>query len=257
VLLLHRFRYLIQMFELCSVCLCVADAEVSCVFMESCILPCNFQGDSDGDAFIKWTLMKDIQTSIHSYFSNQDQLTQQDAHFRGRTSLFKEQISLGNASLQLKWVVFQDEGRYKCSSRGNNDSPETFHCQDVTRLVKDTEVSCIFTERCVLPCSYRGTDVVIHWYQVSAGDLRVHSFYYNKDQLADQNQHFRGRTSLFKDQISTGNASLQLTGVEVQDEGRYKCYTSTYSGAYESFINLKIHVQGNRDSFSDLKVNGM
>uniref|UniRef100_A0A3Q0RJ10 Ig-like domain-containing protein n=1 Tax=Amphilophus citrinellus TaxID=61819 RepID=A0A3Q0RJ10_AMPCI len=104
---------------------------------------------------------------------------------------------------------------------------------------RNTEVSCIFTERCVLPCSYRGTDVVIHWYQVSAGDLRVHSFYYNKDQLADQNQHFRGRTSLFKDQISTGNASLQLTGVEVQDEGRYKCYT----------------IQGNRDSFSDLKVN--
>lgn len=98
------------------------DAEVSCVFMESCILPCRFQGDSDGDAFIEWTLMKEIQTSIHSYFSNQDQLTQQDEHFRGRTSLFKEQISKGNASLRLKWVVLQDEGRYKCSSRGNNDS---------------------------------------------------------------------------------------------------------------------------------------
>uniref|UniRef100_A0A3Q4GSD6 Ig-like domain-containing protein n=1 Tax=Neolamprologus brichardi TaxID=32507 RepID=A0A3Q4GSD6_NEOBR len=103
-----------------------------------------------------------------------------------------------------------------------------------------TEVSCIFMERCMLPCSYGGRDVVIHWHQVSAGDITVHSFYHNKDQLERQNQRFRGRTSLFNDQISTGNASLQLTKVEVQDEGRYKCYTSTDRGNQESFINLKI-----------------
>uniref|UniRef100_A0A3P9CWG7 Ig-like domain-containing protein n=1 Tax=Maylandia zebra TaxID=106582 RepID=A0A3P9CWG7_9CICH len=94
-------------------------------------------------------------------------------------------------------------------------------------------------ERCMLPCSYGGRDVVIHWHQVSAGDITVHSFYHNKDQLEHQNQRFRGRTSLFNDQISTGNASLQLTKVEVRDEGKYKCYTSTINGNMESFINLK------------------
>lgn len=92
----------------------------------------------------------------------------------------------------------------------------------------------------MLPCSYGGRDVVIHWHQVSAGDITVHSFYHNKDQLEHQNQRFRGRTSLFNDQISTGNASLQLTKVEVRDEGKYKCYTSTIDGNKESFINLKI-----------------
>uniref|UniRef100_A0A3B4FL63 Ig-like domain-containing protein n=1 Tax=Pundamilia nyererei TaxID=303518 RepID=A0A3B4FL63_9CICH len=107
--------------------------------------------------------------------------------------------------------------------------------------VSYTEVSCVFIERCMLPCSYGGSDVVIHWHQVSAGDITVHSFYHNKDQLERQNQRFRGRTSLFKDQISAGNASLQLTKVEVQDEGRYKCYTSTDRGNQESFINLKIN----------------
>uniref|UniRef100_A0A3Q2X507 Ig-like domain-containing protein n=1 Tax=Haplochromis burtoni TaxID=8153 RepID=A0A3Q2X507_HAPBU len=107
-------------------------------------------------------------------------------------------------------------------------------------VVADTEVSCIFMERCMLPCSYGGSDVVIHWIQVSAGDLIVHSFYHNKDQLEHQNQRFRGRTSLSSDQISTGNASLQLTKVEVRDEGKYRCYTSTIDGNKESFINLKI-----------------
>uniref|UniRef100_A0A3B4TZ65 Ig-like domain-containing protein n=1 Tax=Seriola dumerili TaxID=41447 RepID=A0A3B4TZ65_SERDU len=105
----------------------------------------------------------------------------------------------------------------------------------------DSEVSCVFMESCILPCSFQGgTDVVIHWNQVTAGHLRVHSFYHNQDQLAHQVQHFRDRTSLFKDQISRGNASLQLTGVEVQDEDTYKCHTSVIRGNKDSLINLKV-----------------
>ncbi|XP_071340633.1 V-set domain-containing T-cell activation inhibitor 1-like isoform X2 [Trachinotus anak] len=105
----------------------------------------------------------------------------------------------------------------------------------------DTQVSCDFMESCILPCSFTaGADVVIHWIQVSAGDRPVHSFYHNQDQLKLQDQHFRNRTSLFKDQISRGNTSLLLTGVKVQDQGRYKCYTSTISGNKDSFINLKV-----------------
>ncbi|XP_030612239.1 CD276 antigen-like isoform X1 [Archocentrus centrarchus] len=104
----------------------------------------------------------------------------------------------------------------------------------------DSEVSCVFMERCILPCSFQtGKEIVIHWFKVP-GDLHVHSFYYSKDQLGHQDQRFRNRTSLFKDQISRGNASLQLTGVQVQDQSRYKCHTSTIRGNQESFINLKV-----------------
>uniref|UniRef100_A0A3B3X433 Ig-like domain-containing protein n=1 Tax=Poecilia mexicana TaxID=48701 RepID=A0A3B3X433_9TELE len=100
-----------------------------------------------------------------------------------------------------------------------------------------------------------GSDPLIHWYQVSAGDLLVHSYYHSKDQLGQQNQNFKNRTSLILDQISRGNASLLLKQVKIQDEGRYKCYTSTSTGYKESFINLKteapvsdirIHQDGNR-----------
>ncbi|XP_076744470.1 programmed cell death 1 ligand 1 isoform X1 [Maylandia zebra] len=96
------------------------DTEVSCVFQESCILPCSFLGSTD--AVISWSLLKARHVSILSYNSKQHQLTQQDEHFRGRASLFKDQISNGNASLQLTSVEFQDEGRYKCATGGNNDS---------------------------------------------------------------------------------------------------------------------------------------
>lgn len=107
--------------------------------------------------------------------------------------------------------------------------------------VSHPEVSCVFMERCVLPCSFQsGSDVFIHWVQGTAKIL-VHSFYHNKDQLGDQDQRFRNRTSLFKDQISVGNASLQVTGVTIQDQGRYKCHISTIEGNQESFVNLKVN----------------
>uniref|UniRef100_A0AAZ1WXD5 Ig-like domain-containing protein n=1 Tax=Oreochromis aureus TaxID=47969 RepID=A0AAZ1WXD5_OREAU len=76
---------------------------------------------------------------------------------------------------------------------------------------------------------------------LSEGHPLVYLYYGNKDQLRTQDQQFRNRTSLFKDQLSRGNASLQLTGVQVQDEGRYSCYISTINTEKDSFINLKVH----------------
>ncbi|KAK2859864.1 hypothetical protein Q5P01_004484 [Channa striata] len=98
---------------------------------------------------------------------------------------------------------------------------------------------CVFMQSCVLLCSFQGgSDVVVHW--ILTGDLHVHSYYHNQDQLGNQDQTFRGRTSLFKEQISGGNASLQLTGVRVQDQHRYRCHTSTERGSRNSYVSLKV-----------------
>ncbi|XP_077098335.1 uncharacterized protein LOC143749737 isoform X2 [Siphateles boraxobius] len=102
----------------------------------------------------------------------------------------------------------------------------------------DAHVTCLFLEDCVLPCSFRPTGaVVIHWYKQQ---IPVHSYYYNKDQYGLQNKHFSGRTNLFNSQITQGNASLVLRKVKVQDQGRYKCYTSTRKGNQETFVNLGV-----------------
>ncbi|KAM4534245.1 programmed cell death 1 ligand 1-like [Odontesthes bonariensis] len=105
--------------------------------------------------------------------------------------------------------------------------------------VSDTEVSCAVMEDCILPCSFQGdAEVLTKWIHLTTGIILVH---YNKqDHLIPQDQRFRGRTSLFQDQISRGNASLLLTGVKVQDQGRYKCLTWTYNSSTYSFINLKV-----------------
>uniref|UniRef100_A0A3B3YMI2 Ig-like domain-containing protein n=1 Tax=Poecilia mexicana TaxID=48701 RepID=A0A3B3YMI2_9TELE len=118
----------------------------------------------------------------------------------------------------------------------------------------DPELSCLFMQSCILPCSFKnGGDFAISWFYTE-GNLNVH-FYHNQDQLGYQNQRFRNRTSVFKDQIPRNNFSLKLTGVKIQDEGRYQCLRSSTTGFKELFIDLKvdapvsdirIHQDGNR-----------
>ncbi|XP_008395151.1 uncharacterized protein LOC103457022 isoform X2 [Poecilia reticulata] len=120
----------------------------------------------------------------------------------------------------------------------------------------ETEIFCIFMQRCILPCSFQGgSDVYIHWFQLKPEQLPVHSYYNNMDQLGLQNQNFKNRTSLVQDQLSRGNASLLLTGVKVEDQSRYRCYCSTVSVDENTILQLnvdapvsdiRIHQDGNR-----------
>ncbi|XP_061601151.1 butyrophilin subfamily 1 member A1-like [Cololabis saira] len=103
----------------------------------------------------------------------------------------------------------------------------------------DTEVSCQFNETCILPCRFTAhNNVDVHWIQKTEPETRVHSYYHNKDQAGEQDQRFRGRTSLRR---KRKNASLLLRGVTVQDRGRYQCFTSTVTGKEERFIHLNVH----------------
>ncbi|KAK0140508.1 V-set domain-containing T-cell activation inhibitor 1 [Merluccius polli] len=200
-----------------------------CVFGGSCLLPCRFQPNSN--TVLHWVKKNGKDVQVHSYYEDQDQLGHQDPLYKGRTSLFPDQISGGNASLRLARVDLQDQGTYMCYVRGNPD-------KYVTLRVRAPQVDCVFGGSCLLPCRFQpNSHTTLHWVKRNGKDVQVHSYYEDQDQLGHQDPLYKGRTSLFPDQISGGNASLRLARVDLQDHGRYMCYAR---GNPDKYVTLTV-----------------
>uniref|UniRef100_A0A8C6SIF8 Immunoglobulin V-set domain-containing protein n=1 Tax=Neogobius melanostomus TaxID=47308 RepID=A0A8C6SIF8_9GOBI len=82
------------------------------------------------------------------------------------------------------------------------------------------EVSCAVGTDCLLPCRFLfASSVSIHWRKIP-GEIQVHSYYDDGDQLRRQDPDYTDRTDL-PGVIRRGEASLRIKKVKVQDEGRY------------------------------------
>uniref|UniRef100_A0A8C6WHF4 Ig-like domain-containing protein n=1 Tax=Neogobius melanostomus TaxID=47308 RepID=A0A8C6WHF4_9GOBI len=100
----------------------------------------------------------------------------------------------------------------------------------------DEEILCVYMKSCVLPCRFTpGSDLEIQWTQREE-DLTVHSFHTGQNQDWYQYQKYRGRTSLFEEEMNRGNASLLLRDVTLEDQGRYLCLADDQ----ETYVNMKV-----------------
>ncbi|XDV50592.1 hypothetical protein PO909_019628 [Leuciscus waleckii] len=103
-------------------------------------------------------------------------------------------------------------------------------------------VTGFYGEALILPCtfpvdSWDLSSTVITWQRKL--DV-VHSFYYSRDQLDRQNPHYGKRTSLFIQEMATGNASLKLDRVTLLDAGVYTCSISTNTGSQKKSFKVNI-----------------
>ncbi|KAK1152928.1 butyrophilin subfamily 1 member A1-like [Acipenser oxyrinchus oxyrinchus] len=95
----------------------------------------------------------------------------------------------------------------------------------------------------LLPCHLSPTisaeGLEVRWLKIG-DDYPVHEYANRADLEGRQSPGYRGRTRLFKEELGTGNVSLQLSNVRVSDEGRYQCYVLSSQWFTESSMNLMV-----------------
>ncbi|KAK6316793.1 hypothetical protein J4Q44_G00121930 [Coregonus suidteri] len=105
--------------------------------------------------------------------------------------------------------------------------------------IPDTHVTCLFSEDCVLPCSFKPSgNEIISWYRQKV--LLLSHSQQGGDQPDQPPKDHRTRMYLLQDQLSRGNASLHLSQCGIKDRGRYSCLVNSTLGQQESFVIMKV-----------------
>ncbi|XP_055369365.1 uncharacterized protein LOC114867978 isoform X2 [Betta splendens] len=97
----------------------------------------------------------------------------------------------------------------------------------------------------LLPCEFPTFDVVnptVVWSRPDLSPSTVHQRQQDGDELKDQNQLYRGRTSMSTDALKTGDLSLNLTGLKLSDNGTYTCSVTGFR-FLEKVTNVHLQVK--------------
>ncbi|XP_064815726.1 selection and upkeep of intraepithelial T-cells protein 6-like isoform X2 [Oncorhynchus masou masou] len=83
----------------------------------------------------------------------------------------------------------------------------------------------------ILPCSLKpnvsAEDMIVRWTRLNPTAEKVHLYRQGRDSNEDQSRSYRGRTSMFHEELKNGNVSLKLNRVTLSDAGSYRCFFPT------------------------------
>ncbi|XP_037399487.1 NACHT, LRR and PYD domains-containing protein 3-like isoform X1 [Pygocentrus nattereri] len=220
---------------------------------EDLVLPCSLQPNiSAVDMTVEWirTDLSESSTVVHLYKDHKNTNDKQMKSYRGRTALFKEELQKGNTSLKLSAVQPSDEGVYQCYVESGSLYDDVIVHVKVEKLLKvvgpAAPVVVEAGEDLVLPCSIEprisAEDMVVEWIRLYLNDRLVHLYEDYEDSNQRQMESYRGRTSLFKEELKKGNTSLKLSAVQPSDEGVYQCYVEYRD--WNNNVNIYVEVKG-------------
>uniref|UniRef100_A0A8C9V770 Ig-like domain-containing protein n=1 Tax=Scleropages formosus TaxID=113540 RepID=A0A8C9V770_SCLFO len=113
-------------------------------------------------------------------------------------------------------------------------------------------VVAVAGEDVVLPCYLKpnisAVDLHVEWIRVQIDNPIVHLYRDHEDRNENQVPSYRGRTSLFPEELKKGNTSLKLYDVRSSDDGPYKCFVQSHEWQEDSWINL--HIKGEKLKFN-------
>uniref|UniRef100_A0AAY4ED18 Ig-like domain-containing protein n=1 Tax=Denticeps clupeoides TaxID=299321 RepID=A0AAY4ED18_9TELE len=94
-------------------------------------------------------------------------------------------------------------------------------------------VVAVVGEDLILPCSLKpnisAVDMSVEWSLADSDDV-VHLYYYGVDNLRQQIPAYKQRTTLFREELKRGNASLKLSSVQISDGQKYRCFVVSDTG---------------------------
>ncbi|XP_076842184.1 butyrophilin subfamily 3 member A2-like [Brachyhypopomus gauderio] len=99
-----------------------------------------------------------------------------------------------------------------------------------------------------LPCSLKprmsAVNMEVMWTRTDMHNRVVHHYKNKQDQTGDQDPSYRGKTSLFIEELQYGNTSLLLKKVQVSDGGQYRCQVDSAQWRDHISVQLKIEAVG-------------
>ncbi|GAA6082960.1 butyrophilin subfamily 1 member A1-like, partial [Tachysurus ichikawai] len=109
-------------------------------------------------------------------------------------------------------------------------------------------VVAVAGEDLVLPCfikpSASAVNMRVEWFRLDAEHSLVHLYKDQKDNNEKQAQSYKGRASLFKEELQKGNTSLKLSDVRLSDEGEYKCFVEDKSWYDDIIVYVNVKILG-------------
>ncbi|XP_029111822.1 butyrophilin subfamily 1 member A1-like [Scleropages formosus] len=115
-------------------------------------------------------------------------------------------------------------------------------------------VVAVAGEDVVLPCylkpSISAVDLHIEWFRIQTEDPLVHLYQDHEDRNENQIPSYRGRTSLFPEELRNGNTSLKVKNVRGSDNGQYKCLVQSAEWYDDSSINVHVKAIGTQPVIS-------
>ncbi|CAM4604933.1 unnamed protein product [Leuciscus chuanchicus] len=106
----------------------------------------------------------------------------------------------------------------------------------VGNIEKDVVLDCRFLSN---SGNEQLSDVSITWLKDAVSGV-VYEYKNKAAQLQRQNNQFKNRAQLFSDAISTGNASLLLRNVKMEDEGVYRVTVNAPKVSGTTSVNLRV-----------------
>ncbi|KAG3289164.1 butyrophilin subfamily 1 member A1-like, partial [Ictidomys tridecemlineatus] len=106
-------------------------------------------------------------------------------------------------------------------------------------------IVAVLSEDAILPCALfpamNAENMELGWFRTTLSKA-VFIYWNQQEQTEEQMAEYRGRTSLVKDFLSEGQASVHIHKVQVSDNGMYTCYFR-HGGFYEE-ADLEVKVAG-------------